>query len=113
MMSIRKALTEGWYSDYTAPQMKPIQFDWHTRRQRELTVKIEYSKEADALYIHLRDVPVAESQDVEEGVTLDFDANGHIVGLEVLDASERLGLSNLVNVSIENLPLDRVPLSAT
>jgi len=75
-------------------------------------VKIEYSKEADALYIHLRDVPVAESKDVEEGVTLDFDTNGHIVGLEVLDASERLGLSNLVNVSIENLPVERVPLSA-
>jgi len=64
-------------------------------------VKIEYSKGADALYIHLRDAPVAESRDVEEGVTLDFDDNGHIVGLEVLDASERLGLANLVNVSIE------------
>jgi uncharacterized protein YuzE len=74
-------------------------------------VKIEYSKDADALYIHLREVPVAESRDVEEGVTLDFDANGHIVGLEVLDASERLGLTNLVNVSIENLPVERVPLS--
>ena len=51
-------------------------------------------------------------RDIEEGVTLDFDAKGHLVGLEVLDASERMGLSNLVNVSIENLPLDRVPLEA-
>jgi len=75
-------------------------------------VKIEYSKDADALYIHLREVPVAESRDVEEGVTLDFDADGHIVGLEVLDAFERLGLTNLVNVSIVNLPVERVPLSA-
>jgi uncharacterized protein YuzE len=75
-------------------------------------VKIEYSKEEDALYILLRDVPVADSRDVEEGVTLDFDTNGHIVGLEVLDASERLGLSNLVNVSIENLPVERVPSAA-
>jgi uncharacterized protein YuzE len=75
-------------------------------------MKIEYSKQVDALYIHLREVPVVESRDVEEGVTLDFDAKGHLVGLEVLDASERMGLSNLVNVSIENLPLDRVPLEA-
>jgi uncharacterized protein YuzE len=75
-------------------------------------VKIEYSKQADALYIHLREVPVAESRDVEEGVTLDFDAEGHIVGLEILDASERMGLSSLVNVSIENLPIERVPLEA-
>jgi uncharacterized protein YuzE len=75
-------------------------------------VRIEYSKDVDALYIHLRDVPVAESRDVEEGVTLDFDANGHIVGLEVLDASERLGLSSLVNVSIENLPVESLPRTA-
>jgi uncharacterized protein YuzE len=92
--------------------MKPIRFDRHARRRGEFAVKIEYSKETDALYIHLRDAPVAESRDVKEGVTLDFDANRHIVGLEVLDASERLGLSNLVNVSIENLPVERVPLSA-
>jgi len=75
-------------------------------------VRIEYSKQVDALYIHLREAPVAESRDVEEGVTLDFDAEGHLVGLEILDASERMGLSSLVNVSIENLPLDRVPLEA-
>ncbi|MGH7364176.1 MAG: DUF2283 domain-containing protein, partial [Candidatus Methylomirabilales bacterium] len=49
---------------------------------------------------------------VEEGVTLDFDADGHIVGVEVLDASERLGLSNLVNISIENLPVENVPMGA-
>ena len=75
-------------------------------------MRIEYSKQVDALYIHLREAPVAESRDVEEGVTLDFDAEGHIVGLEILDASERMGLSSLVNVSIENLPLERVPLEA-
>ena len=75
-------------------------------------MRIEYSKEVDALYIHLRDAPVAESRDAEEGVTLDFDSKGHIVGLEVLDASERLGLTNLVNVSIENLPVESVPLEA-
>lgn len=42
-------------------------------------MRIEYSKTADALDIHLRDVPVAESRDVEEGVTLDVDAKGNIV----------------------------------
>ncbi len=75
-------------------------------------MRIEYSKQVDALYIHLREAPVVESRDVEEGVTLDFDAAGHLVGLEILDASERMGLSSLVNVSIENLPIERVPLEA-
>lgn len=73
-------------------------------------MRIEYSKEEDALYIHLRDAPVAESRDITEGVTLDLDADGRIVGLEVLDASEAIGLGNLVNVSIENLPVERLPL---
>jgi uncharacterized protein YuzE len=74
-------------------------------------VRIEYSKEEDALYIHLRQVPVAESRDIAEGVTLDLDASGRIVGFEILDASDALGQGNLVNVSIENLPVEQLPLT--
>ena len=44
-------------------------------------MRIEYSKGVDALYIHLRDAPVAESRDIQEGVTLDFDADGWLIGL--------------------------------
>ncbi len=73
-------------------------------------MRIEDSKNGDALYIQLRDVPVAESRDIAEGVTLDLDAGGRIVGREVLDALEALGLGNLVNVSIENLPVEQLPL---
>ncbi len=49
--------------------------------------------------IHLRDVPVAGSRDVEEGVTFDFDAIGQIFDLEPLDASERLGLSSIIDAA--------------
>ena len=72
-------------------------------------MRIEYDKEADALYIVLRDVPGSDSKDLEEGVTIDLDGEGHIVGLEVLDASERLGLEALLNISIENMPLEKIP----
>ena len=48
--------------------------------------------------------------DVEDGVTIDLDDQGHIVGMEVLDATDRLGLESLLNVSIENMPLEKVPL---
>lgn len=71
-------------------------------------MKIEYSKSIDALYIRLRDAVVADSRDVEEGVTVDLDENGRIVGLEILDASEKLDISDLVNITIENLPLEKV-----
>jgi uncharacterized protein YuzE len=71
-------------------------------------MKIEYSKDVDALYVKFRKVKIADSMDIEEGVTIDLDENGHIVGIEILDASEKLELSELVNISIENLPLERV-----
>ncbi len=71
-------------------------------------MKIEYSKNVDALYIKLREAKIRDSIDIEEGVTADLDENGHIVGLEILDASEKLDISDLVNISIENLPLEKV-----
>jgi len=60
------------------------------------------------LYIKLREAKITDSVDIEEGVTVDIDEKGHIVGLEILDASEKLDMSDLVNISIENLPLERV-----
>ncbi len=69
-------------------------------------MKIEYSKTADALYVYFRQVEVAKSREVEEGVVIDLDKQGHIVGIEILDASKRLTPSELVNVNIENLPVE-------
>jgi len=74
-------------------------------------MKIEYSKDVDALYVRLREAKIVDSMDIEEGVTVDLDDKGHIVGLEILDASEKLELSDLVNISIENLPIAKVATS--
>mgnify|MGYP001562912388 CR=1 FL=1 len=74
-------------------------------------MKIEYSKDVDALYIKLREAKITDSMDIEEDVTVDLDKKGHIVGIEILDASEKLELSDLVNISIENLPLEKVSTS--
>lgn len=68
-------------------------------------MRITYDPEADALYIALRDVPVVDGLDIEDGVSVDLDVDGHIVGLEILDASERLRPDELGNVSYENLLL--------
>jgi len=66
-------------------------------------MRIEYDREADALYIHLREVPVDDNIDIEEGVTVDLDTQRHIVGIEILDASARLSPEELSRVSLENL----------
>jgi len=69
-------------------------------------VKIEYDPEADALYIQIRDVPPSDNIDIEEGVTVDVDAEGHIVGVEILDASKRLSPSDLANITIHKFPIE-------
>ena len=73
-------------------------------------MKISYDPEADAIYIELRDVRPADSRDIEEGVTVDLDTNGHVVGIEILDARERLGGESLDSVVVEVL---REPLRKT
>lgn len=69
-------------------------------------MRIEYDKEADALYIQLREVNVEDNIDIEEGITVDLDGNRHVVGIEILDASKKLSLSDMANITIQNLPLE-------
>ncbi len=66
-------------------------------------MKITYDPEADAIYVLFHDAEPDDSLDVEEGVTVDLDKQGHIIGLEILDASERLTPEELTSVSYENL----------
>ena len=67
---------------------------------------ITYDKEVDALLIELRHVPVADSMDIEEGVTALLDDEGHMVALEILDASERLGKEQLHSVTLKDLAFE-------
>ena len=67
---------------------------------------ITYDKEVDALLIELRHVPVADSMDIEEGVTALLDDEGHMVSLEILDASERLGKEQLHSVTLKDLAFE-------
>lgn len=65
-------------------------------------MKISYDKATDSLYIHLADRPSVDSDEVNEGVVLDFDPNGALVGIDVQHASERADINNL---SVSKLPL--------
>jgi uncharacterized protein YuzE len=70
-------------------------------------LRIEYDKEADALYIQLREVHVDDNIDLEEGISIDLDEKRHVVGIEILDASMRLSLHDMANITIANLPLEK------
>jgi len=71
-------------------------------------LKIKYDKEADALYIQLREAYVDDNIDIEKGITVDLDEKRDIIGIEILDVSKRLSIEDIVNISIENLPLEKV-----
>jgi uncharacterized protein YuzE len=52
-------------------------------------MKVEYDQLADAMYISLRVGTVAESEEIRPGVLFDYDVEGKVLGIEMLDVSER------------------------
>ena len=53
-------------------------------------MKVTYDPEVDVLRILFRDAPVEESDEDKPGVILDYDKDGNVVGMEVLNASQRV-----------------------
>jgi uncharacterized protein YuzE len=67
-------------------------------------MQVTYDAEGDVLYTRLDSVPARDTLDIEAGVSAPLDANGHIVGLEILDARERLGDAVLA----ESVPIEQL-----
>ncbi|MBA4255516.1 MAG: hypothetical protein C0445_06540 [Polaromonas sp.] len=68
-------------------------------------MKISYDQATDSLYIHLTDRASVDSDEVQDGVVLDFDANGALVGIDLQHASQRVDINNL---SVSKLPLGQL-----
>ena len=54
-----------------------------------------YDKDTDSLYIALSPKTSTESEEVAPGIVVDYDALGHIVGLDIEDASKHTSLSHI------------------
>ena len=72
-------------------------------------MRLNYYPETDSLYIDLTERPSTESKEVSEGVVLDYDANGNLVGIDIDNASKKLELKTLV---LNKMPTDVHSLSA-
>lgn len=51
---------------------------------------IKYDKEVDVVYILFSEGKVAESDEDKPGIIIDYDGEGNIVGIEVLEASKKM-----------------------
>jgi uncharacterized protein YuzE len=58
-------------------------------------MKLKVDEENDALYFRLDESSIVESEEVQPGVILDFSADGHVVGVEILDLSMRTAAEQL------------------
>jgi len=58
-------------------------------------MKISYYPDTDSLYIDLSEQPSTESREISEGVVLDYDAQGRLVGIDIDNASNKVELKKL------------------
>jgi uncharacterized protein YuzE len=58
-------------------------------------MKLSYYPDTDSLYIDLSEKPSAESREISEGVVLDYDGAGHLVGIDIDNASLKVALKEL------------------
>ena len=63
-------------------------------------MRVIYDPEVDVLRILLNDAPIEESDEDKPGVILDYDKDGNIVGLEILDASKRVSNPRSVEYAV-------------
>lgn len=70
-------------------------------------MKLNYHADTDSLYIDLAERASVESREISEGVVLDYDAAGNLVGIDIDHASQRVALQRLV---VSRLPgeLERI-----
>lgn len=53
-------------------------------------MRFHYDKSKDIFYVRFDESPYAESDELQEGIIFDYDINGKIIGIEIIDASKKL-----------------------
>ncbi|MFL4974105.1 MAG: DUF2283 domain-containing protein [Microvirga sp.] len=63
-------------------------------------MKLHYYPETDSLYIELKNVPGVETREIVEGLVVDLDLNGDVVGFDIDRASGKLDLSKVETIAL-------------
>jgi uncharacterized protein YuzE len=59
-------------------------------------MKIKYYKETDSLYIDFSSKTSSDSKEISEGIVLDYDSDGNIVGIDIDNASHKIDLKEVI-----------------
>jgi uncharacterized protein YuzE len=65
-------------------------------------MKLAYHADTDSLYIDLSEHPSVESREVSEGVVLDYDVDGQLVGIDIDNASKKVQLTRVVLTGMQS-----------
>jgi uncharacterized protein YuzE len=63
-------------------------------------MKLQYYPETDSLYIELISAPGIEGREITEGLVVDLDANGDVVGFDIDHASRKFDLSKIETIAL-------------
>lgn len=72
-------------------------------------MRLKYYRDTDSLYIDLSSKPSAESREISEGVMLDYDTAGNLVGIDIDNASRKIDLKEVI---LSKLPAEVEALTA-
>jgi len=64
-------------------------------------MKLKVDKKSDAIYLRLDDSKIVESEEVNPGIVLDFNAKKQVVGVEILRVSKRTPKANLKELEFQ------------
>jgi uncharacterized protein YuzE len=84
---------EGADSSLSARRLKTIKT--HCK-----SMKITYDPEVDVLRILFSNAPIEDSDEDKPGIIIDYDKDGNVVGMEILDASKRMDNPRAVDYAV-------------
>ncbi len=64
-------------------------------------MRIKIDLESDALYFRISEDQIEESEEISKGLIIDYDANGKVVGIEILNVKEKFKMEDLTGLKLE------------
>ncbi len=74
-------------------------------------MRMHYSQDADAIYIRLKEDHIHNTDEVAEDIIMDFDDKGNVIGIEILSASEKVDVHELIVQSFDKVMVDKAAVA--